>query len=75
MAKAVRSEHHNRHNLRVCSLWSLIRGRPLPDMGGADAIAQMTAQNAAVRRKFESLEALIAEVREQKRGTSGNGNR
>ena len=75
MAKAVRSEHHHRHNLRVCSLWSLIRGRPLPDMGGADAIAQMTAQNAAVRRKFESLEALIAEVREQKRGTSGNGNR
>ena len=75
MAKAVRSEHHHRHNLRVCSLWSLIRGRPLPDMGGADAIAQMTAQNAAVRRKVESLEALIAEVMEQKRGTSGNGNR
>ena len=75
MAKAVRSERQNRHNLRVCSLWSLIRGRPLPDMGGADAIAQMTAQNAAVRRKVESLEALIAEVRTQKRGPSGNGNR
>ena len=75
MAKVARSEHNHRHNLRVCSLWSLIRGRPLPDMGGADAIAQMTAQNAAVRRKVESLEALIAEVREQKRGPSGNGNR
>lgn len=75
MPKVARSEHHQRNNLGGCSLWSLIRGRPLPDMGGADAIAQMTAQNAAVRRKVESLEALIAEVREQKRGTSGNGNR
>ena len=75
MPKVARSALHHRHNLNVCSFWSLIRGRPLPDMGGADAIAQMTAQNAAVRRKVESLEALIAEVREQKRGTSGNGNR
>ena len=74
MPKVARSEHHHRHNLNVCAFWSLMRGRPLPDMGGADAIAQMTAQNAAVRRKVESLEALIAEVREQKRGTSGNGN-
>ena len=75
MAKVARSEHNHRHNLRVRLLWSLIRGRPLPDMGGADAIAQMTAQNAAVRRKVESLEALVAEVRTQKRGPSGNGNR
>ena len=74
MAKAVRSRYNN-HNLRLCSFWALIRGRPLPDMGGADAIAQMTAQNATVRRKVKSLEALVAEIRAQKQGTAGNGNR
>lgn len=64
-------KRHRRHILGGCSLWDLIRRCPMPDMGGRAAIAQMTAQNEAVKQKVDALERLMEEVRDQKQETAG----